>query len=238
MKLKAQKRDTDETSPKSLRKEGRIPAVVYGHDYDSEAISVDEGDFSSLFREVGKSEIFDLELDSDDYQVLVQDFQLDPVTDEITHADFYRVREDEEISTTVPIVLKGEAPIEERDGVIVTHIRDLKVEALPSDLPAQLNVSLESLEEFEDTIRIKDLDIPEGVKIDRESDNTIVSVSRPKTEEELEELEETPEEVIEDIETVGEEEEEEEELAEIEEAEEEIGEEAEEEEEEIEEIEE
>lgn len=233
MKLKAKKRDPQQSSPDTLRKEGEIPAVVYGHGYDSEPISVKEGDFSSFFRKVGKSEIFDLELDSENYQVLVQDYQLDPVTDEITHVDFYRVREDEEISTTVPVVLEGEAPIEERDGVIVTHIRDLKVEALPSDLPAQLNVSLESLEEFEDTIRIKDLDIPDGVQIEREPEDTVVSVSRPKTEEELEELEETPEEVLEDIETVGEEEEEEEEeeLEEIKEAEEEMGEELEEEEE-------
>lgn len=238
MKLKAQKRDPDESSPETLRKDGEIPAIVYGHGYENEPISVDEGDFSSFFREVGKSEIFDLEIDSESYQVLVQDFQLDPVTDEITHVDFYRVREDEEISTTVPIVLEGEAPIEERDGVIVSQVRELKVRALPDDLPAQFSLSLESLEEFEDTIRMKDLDIPEGVKIEREPEDTIVSVSRPKTEEELEELEETPEEVLEDIETVGEEEEEEEELEEIEEAEEEIGEEMEEEEEELEEIEE
>lgn len=227
MKIKAEKREAKSQSQlESLRKQGNIPAVVYGHDFDSRSILVPREKFIKVYRDAGRSTIFDLELGGKKHPVLVQDLQIDPVTDEVVHVDFYKIKSDEKITTEVALVLKGEAPVEDTGGTVVSNERELEVRALPGDLPSEIEVDVSGLEDYEDDIRIKDVPVPEGVEFLHEPDDVVISVSPPTTEEELEALEEKPEEILEDIEAVAEEEEEgeEEELGEELEEEEDLGE--------------
>lgn len=218
-KIKAKTRETGSDSKlANLREEGFIPGVVYGHGFESEPVRVEKRAFSDIYEQVGQSELFDLDLEGeeDELPVLVQDLQRDPITSQVIHVDFYRIRPEEEIKTTVPLSFEGEAPVEEREGTVVKQIREIAIETMPEDLPSQIEVDISGLEDFEDKIRIEDMDIPEGVKILRDPNDTVVSVSRPTTEEELEALEEKPEELVEEVETVGEEEEEPEEVVGVE----------------------
>ena len=211
MQIKAEKRETKSKGHlESLREQGNIPAVLYGHDFDTQTISVPREKFVKIYREAGRSNIFDLKLGKEKHPVLVQDLQIDPVTDQVIHVDFYRIRADEKIQTEVPIVLEGEAPVEDTGGTVVSNLREIEVEALPDDLPSEIEVDISGLEEFEDDIRVEKLNIPEGVEVLHDPSAVVISVARPTTEEELEALEEKPEEIIEEIETVSEEGEEEE----------------------------
>ena len=104
---------------------------------------------------------------------------------------------DKVITAEVTLVFEGEAPaIKELEGTLVKSITEVEVEALPKDLPRELKVDISSLETFDDHIKIKDLKLPEGVKVLVDSGETIASVAAPRTKEELEELEEKPEEEI------------------------------------------
>lgn len=194
--------------PQALRKQGLIPGVIYGHGYKSTPVSVKAKEFNDVYKKVGHSEIFEFSLGKKKLPVLVQDIQQDPVSDAVIHVDFYQVRTDEKIETTVALDFIGEAPVEEKGGTIVTHLRELSVKALPQDLPSKIEVDVSGLEDFEDIIRVKDLCLPDKVEVLHDQQETVVSVSRPKTEEELEQLEEKPEEAIEEIEGIEEEEEE------------------------------
>lgn len=210
MKLKGKLRPIESSpKPEALRKQGLIPGVIYGHGYKSEPVSVEAKEFNDVYKKVGHSEVFNLSLGRKKIPVLVQDIQEDPVSDAVTHVDFYQIRTDEEIETTAALDFMGEAPVEKKDGTIITHLRELSVKALPQDLPSKIEVDLSGLEDFDDIIRVKDLSLPEKVEVLHGKQETVVSVSRPKTEEELEELEEKPEEAIEEIEGIEEEEEEE-----------------------------
>lgn len=195
--------------PQALREQGLVPGVIYGHGYKSRPVSVKAKDFKDVYNKVGHSEVFDLSFGKKRLPVLVQDIQQDPVSEAIIHVDFYQVKTDEEIETTVALDFIGEAPVEKKDGTIVTHLRKLSVRALPQDLPSRIEVDISGLQEFDDVIRVEDLSLPEKVEVFHDRQETVVSVSRPKTEEELEELEEKPEEAIEEIEGIAGEEEEE-----------------------------
>jgi large subunit ribosomal protein L25 len=205
LELKAQARKDTGRKLKTLREKGFIPAVVYGPGHKPASIQVAYNDFKKAFDEAGESTLIKLEVDGHVKNVLIHDVSIDPIDDTFIHIDFYQVVMDKTIKTHVPLVFAGEAPaVKGMDGVLIKNLTELEIEALPKDLPHEIKVDISSLDSFDKHIRIKDLPIPEGVKVLEESEELIVSVIPPRSEEELKALEEKPEEKVEEVEKVGE----------------------------------
>lgn len=198
--LKAKKRKKKGKEVEELREKGLIPAVIYGPKIKSKKVVVNEKEFLKIFREAGETSLIKLKVEGDkkDHSVLVKDFQFHPVTDRLVHIDFYQPILTEKIEANVPLVFKGEAPaVKEKGGVLVKNINEVEVSALPTDLPSNIEVNIESLKNLDDTLEVGDLDIPEGVRVLRGEDEIVASVSAPKTAEELmEEMERKKEEEL------------------------------------------
>ncbi len=193
----------------SLRRQGDIPAVLYGHGLKSRSLRVGEKKFSGAFKEAGHTSIISLNLaSSDERPVLIREVQLHPVKGDILHVDFYQVRMDEKTTADVPIVFKGEAPaVKDRGGVLVRSIDVVELEALPQHLPHDIQVDISILTDFDQVIHVKDLSLPKGVELLHEPEEVVASVQPPRTEEELEaELAEEAAEDVEKVEGVKEEE--------------------------------
>ncbi len=205
--------------PQTLREEGQIPAVVYGPDIESTSISVDDMEFIELFKQAGVSNLVDMEIEDEDQtlKVLVQDMQYDPVKNNVIHADFKQIPMGEELEANIPIEFVGTAPaVKAHGGVLLKELEELQVSCLPSDLVDHIEVDLSQLEEIDDTIFIRDLDVPQDLEILNDEDLLVAKVSEVTVEEFEEEEEEM---TIEDVEVEGEEVPEEE-LKELEEGEE------------------
>lgn len=154
--LKAETRETKKSLLRKLRKEGYIPAVLYGDGIDNQTIYVDENAFSKLYRDVGRSGIFTLEVQNGSYPVMVYDVQLDTIKNEVIHVDFFKVNMDEEVDAEVPVQLVGEAPGEKEGGVIQHNLHMLNIRALPANLPSSIEVSIDQLN-VGDSIVVSDL---------------------------------------------------------------------------------
>ncbi len=182
----------------SLRQEGLIPGVLYGHGIKNQMIKVDERDFKEVFKKAGESTLVDLGVDDQNkVKVLIYDAQKDPVTGEYIHIDFYQIKKGEKITAKVALDFIGESPaVKNQDGVLIKNYDELEIKCLPKNLVRDIKVDLSKLENLDDAIRIKDLDIPEGIEIFADEENVITSVTPPRTTEELDELEEKVEEKV------------------------------------------
>lgn len=173
---------------KALRREGLLPANIFGKKIKSTAIQVDQLEFSKLFQEVGETNIVTLKLKgTDDKSVLVSNLQKDPVTDLPLHVDFHQVDLKKKVTATVPLETIGDAPaVKEKGGVLFTTHNELEVEALPMDLPNKLELNLSSLKEIGDSLLVKDIKIDKSkVKILIDTKETIAVIQEQKAEEEV-----------------------------------------------------
>ena len=202
--LKAKTREETGKKVNQLRKQGKIPAVLYGHKVKSMNLVVDYVTFERIFRQVGESALINFIIDErKPIKVLVQDYQLDPMTSQFIHVDFHQVRMDEKLHTTIELKFVGEPPaVKELSGVLVTNIGSLDVECLPQDLVHKIEVDLSVLETFDDAIHVVDLKVPDKITVLNVADDVVVLVQPPRTEKELEELETKPEkkEIAEEVE--------------------------------------
>ncbi|PSO44969.1 MAG: 50S ribosomal protein L25 [Parcubacteria group bacterium QH_9_35_7] len=206
--------------PQTLREEGHIPAVVYGPDIESTSISVGDMEFRKLFKQAGVSNLVDMEIEDGDesMKVLIQDMQYDPVKNNVIHADFKQIPMGEELEANIPIEFVGTAPaVKAHGGVLLKELEELQVKCLPDDLVDHIEVDLSQLEEIDDTIFVRDLNISDDLQIVTNEDQLVAKVSEVTVEEFEEEEEEGM--TIEDVEVEGEEVPEEE-LEELEEGEE------------------
>ena len=205
--LKAKVREVLGRKVKTLRKKGIIPAVVYGLKAKSIPLEIDYSEFEKVYKEAGESTVIKLKTGKESKNVLIYDVAMDSVSDKFIHVDFYEVRMDKPITAVVPLVFEGEAPaVKNLEGVLVKNITEIEVEALPANLPHEIKVDISVLKTFEDLIHVKDLKIPDGVKISVNPDEIVALVSPPRSDEELKSLEEKVEEKIEEVAKVGEEE--------------------------------
>lgn len=183
---------------KTLREKGLIPAVVYGRGQKNISLSLDYQEFKKALETAGESTIIKLKVNNEIKNVLIYDVAKDPITDKFIHIDFYQVRMDEIITAEVRLAFEGESSaVKTLEGILIKTMNEVEVEALPGDLPHELKIDLSILETFDDHIKIKDIKLPEGVKIKLDPEDVVASVAPPRTQEELEELEEKPEEVVE-----------------------------------------
>ena len=194
VKLVVKTRDVLGRKTKKGRKEGLIPAIIYGKGIDTQNLWVKNLDFKRLLAKSGESTMIALEIDGkNDRNVIIYDIQEDPVKGNIIHVDFFQVRMDEEIETDVELVYIGEedAPaVKELGGVLVKNMDNVTVKCLPAYLPSEITVDVSSLQTFEDRILVKDLKVSEKVEIDSDPETVVALVSPPRSEEDLEKLEE------------------------------------------------
>lgn len=182
--LKAEKREVSGRKVKKLRKEGLLPAVLYGHDYESQSIQLRYGEFEKAFRLAGESTLVNLVVDSEVHPVLIHDVARDPVSDQFIHADFYKVRMDEKITTNVKLAFLGKTPaVDELGGILVKNLSELEVEALPGDLPHEIEVDISGLKDFTSQILVRDLNISDKIKILNNLEDVIASIQEPRSEE-------------------------------------------------------
>lgn len=192
--LEAQSRTITGKKVKTLRREGLIPAVVYGHKQEAASLTLEQRGFEKLFHTAGSSTLVDLKVDGKaPVKVLIHDVQVDAVKHHITHADFYLVNLKEKLTTEIPVKFVGVADAVELEGGIFVTVKDeLEVECLPQDLVSEIEIDISSLKTFDDTITAKDITMPAGIELLMELDQVIASISEPISEEELAELDEAP----------------------------------------------
>ena len=189
--LEAKSRDTfGKNEARRARAEGRVPAVVYGATgegtkREAKAISVDpKALLRILHSESGANTLISLQLaGGGDTRVLVKEFQLDPVTHEVLHADFYRVAMDRMLRVTIPVIVKGEPKgVKQQGGVLEFIRREIEIECLPADIPENVEVNVDELM-LHQGIRVRELAVnPKWTPVS-DPDMMLVHVIMPKAEE-------------------------------------------------------
>lgn len=172
---------------KQLRKQGVVPANIFGRDFKSVAIQVNKRDFIKVYNEVGETGIVDLQVEKKTLPVLISDMHMDPVSEDVLHVDFRHVNLKQKITANVPLEAVGEAPaVKEKNAVFVQNLDEIEVEALPTDLPDQIEIDLSKLVEIGDVITVADLKVSDKVEILADPE-TVVAGAQEQQEEEVEE---------------------------------------------------
>jgi len=186
--LKVKARQLTGSKVSALREQDEIPAVVYGSGSENINISLDRVQFEKLFKAAGESTLIDLEIEGGEtVTVLIHDFQKEQISQKFSHVDFYKVDMTKKIKAEVELEFIGEAPaIKEFNGNLVKTLDSLEISSLPGNLPHHLEVNLENLKTLDDTIRVSDIQLPEGVEAVTAPETTIAFVEELKVEEEPE----------------------------------------------------
>jgi large subunit ribosomal protein L25 len=186
LELEVSKRDITGKKVRFLRRQGIVPANIYGHGIDSAAINVDAKSLKHLLAHVGSTDLIYLKIgdSKNPLRVLVREVQKNPLTDDLLHVDFYQVRMDEKIKADVPIVFVGEAPVlkKVKNSSVLHLIDSLPIEALPDDLPHSLEVDLSSLEELDSTIHVKDIHLGDEITLLSDPEQMAVKVIEARKE--------------------------------------------------------
>lgn len=209
--LQAQTRTERGRKTDILREQDIVPGVVYGADVKPASVSVRRGEFVKAYAQAGTSGLVSLSLDGAVIPVLIHDIDQHPLTSRVSHIDFRAVDLKKEIEAEVQIRLSGEAgAVKTLGGTMVNETTHVKVRALPTALVPFIEVDVSRLATFEDAVRVKDLVVPAGMKIEEDAELTIVMVMPPRTDAELEALNTAVEENIEAVEVAKKEKKEEE----------------------------
>jgi large subunit ribosomal protein L25 len=182
--LAAEHRDITGKAVARIRRAGRIPAVVYGHGVDSSNVSLDAHAFDLLRKHTGPNALVDLSVDGAKANpVLIHDVQIHPVSRRPLHADLFLVRMTEELTVDVPLIALGEShAVNELNGTLLHPTETVRVKALPDHLPQSIEYSVESLVDFDASIRVSDLVIPGDVTLLTDPDEIIAKVQAPRVE--------------------------------------------------------
>lgn len=187
IKLKATKREDHKSSAtKKLREQGEVPAVLYGKDKETKSIAVNSIELVKTVRDEGRNAIISLDVENDKpVDVMLHDYQMDILKDELIHADFYIVDMTEEMDVDVAIRLDGEAVGTKEGGVLQQPLFELVVRAKPNNIPDEIVVDVSELD-IGDSITIADLPKSDKYEILEEEDTAVATVTAPTEEEDLE----------------------------------------------------
>lgn len=186
LKLSAQVREAG--NPNHVRREGLVPAVVYGSKRSSQAVAVDGRELAQVLRR-GINSLIRLSVAASEDTVMIKDIQRNPVRGNILHVDFLAVAMDELLKATVPLQITGDEQVSEHGGIVQHQLREIEVECLPGDLPGYLTVDISELR-IGQHIAAGDLAIPETVTMLTGPSEVVITVVAPRVAEEEEEEEE------------------------------------------------
>jgi large subunit ribosomal protein L25 len=169
---------------KKLRKEGLLPANVYGKGLPSTAIQVKLSDFQAVYKEVGETGLVDLKVGADSKPVLIKNLQMEFPLHTPLHVDFYQVNLKEKVKTMVPVVLTGEPKaVTDKLGLLLQTLAEVEIEALPAELPENIEASVEHLAAVDDQILVEALKAPSGVTILTEPEQVVAKIGELVVEE-------------------------------------------------------
>ncbi len=177
--LKGKKRTEVGRKVKNLRKQGLLPANLYGNKIKSQAVEVLLKDFQYVYSKAGESKIVNLSFaQGEPHPILIHNVQIDYRSRLPLHADFYQVNLKEKVKTKVPVVLQGESPaVIQKIGLLLQTLNEVEVEALPADLPEKLIVDISALTALDQEVKVADLKLLPGVTLLSDSKLVIVKVS-------------------------------------------------------------
>jgi large subunit ribosomal protein L25 len=184
--IKAEKREKI-GKLKTLRNEGLMPAVYYGHNKKSTPIQIKKIDFLKAWKNAGESTVIKLNTPDGDMEALIHAVDLDPITSEPRHADFYIFEKGHKVEIAVPLEFIGISPaVKDLGGALMKILHEIKVKAEPSNLPHKIDVDISSITELEGQVLAKDIILPKGVELMETPEEVIVTVATPKEEKEEE----------------------------------------------------
>lgn len=180
--LKAEAREKSQNLTK-LRQDGFVPAVVYGKDKESVAISIPTGEFVRVWKEAGEASAVTIELPTGKETVLIHDVTFDPVKGFPQHADFLVIDVNKPVTVNLPLSFTGESQaVKSGLGVLVKVLHEVEVEGLPKDLPHEIEVDLTVLETADAHISVADLKLPAGVTTTAEGTDLVASIAAAQEE--------------------------------------------------------
>jgi large subunit ribosomal protein L25 len=198
IELRTEPRTLKAKKVKILRREGLVPAVMYGHRTEPVLLQVQAPELSRVLARTGGNRLITLSIGDGKgtHMALAREVQRDVITGSPLHVDFYKVTMTEKLRVQVPVVLLGESPAVARNEGMLLHMLDtIEIECLPGDLLNRIEVDVSVLEELDQAIYIRDLDVPSSIELISEGDEMIVKVEPLRAEEEEEVIEEVPAEV-------------------------------------------
>ncbi|MBL8031788.1 MAG: 50S ribosomal protein L25 [Candidatus Doudnabacteria bacterium] len=181
LELKATVRDLGKPVA-SARKQGFVPAELYGHNVPNVHLQVAQNEFEKVFRKAGESTIVSLDIEGvGKRSVLIHDVHAHVLKSHAIHVDFYEVNMKETLQTTVQLEFVGEAPaVKALGGVLVKTLTEVEVECLPSDLPHNLTVDISGMATFDDVIVVKDITLPKGVTMLSDAEEMVAKIQPPR----------------------------------------------------------
>ena len=194
--IKAEKREAfGKNASRQLRRRGLVPAILYAESVSSVPLALDKKDIIRIMKmETRENTIFKVGFDAELRDVMIKELQVDPVTDQLIHADLIQIALDKLIRVTVPIVPKGEAFGVKTEGGFVDFVtREVEIECLPNDIPDRIEIDISSLH-LHQSIKVESITAPPGVRFISEPGAVLVLISLPHKEEEF--PGEKPEEVV------------------------------------------
>lgn len=181
--IEAAKRTTIGKKVSVIRREGKLPGVIYGHKYEPTAIVMDLKEATRVLNQATSSSIVTVTLEGKEIASLVRERQRDYLRNRYIHIDFQAVSLTEKIRTAVNVELTGVAPaVKDYDGVLVEGLNSVEVEALPTDLPERFIVDISVLKHIGDSILVKDLEIPANVEVLTSEDEMLILITSPAVE--------------------------------------------------------
>lgn len=185
--LSAEPRKITGKQVKKLRREGILPANVYGKDIKSQSLQLPQNEFNKIYEEAGETGVINLTVGNETIPVLIHNLHKDYKND-VIHADFFKVNLKEKVKTVIPISLVGEPKaVTEETGLLMNITSEVEIEALPTDLPENIEVNIEHLANIDDQILISDLKAPVDVEILSDPNLVVVKIGELVTKEALEE---------------------------------------------------
>jgi large subunit ribosomal protein L25 len=198
--LEAQERTVIGKKVKALRREGLLPAIVYGSGIDPIAITLNTKDVLQTLRVIGANTLVTIKIGKKEHLVLVRDIQREVIKRDLLHMDFQAVSLDESITSSVPIVVVGEAPaVKEFEALLITSMDALQVEAKAKDLPDTIRVDVTGMLSIGDNIQVKDLVISGDVTILDDPEGIVIVATLPVLMAEIEEPVEEGAELFEEL---------------------------------------
>jgi large subunit ribosomal protein L25 len=191
--LNAEPRTVVGKQVKQLRRQGKLPGVIYGNKVDSKSVTLDLREATKVLSTVSSSSLVTVVLEGKEYPSLVREKQIDFILRTLKHIDFQTVSLTEKIKASVSIHFEGESEaVKEFDAILSTGINQIEVEAYPQDLPENFIVDISILKNLGDSILVKDIPMPENVELLSNPEELVVfaSSSKPTAEEEEEVVEE------------------------------------------------
>jgi len=186
IKLQAEIRQEKNGRAKSIRESGFIPAVLYGQKTENKNLKIKKLDLERVYAVAKESNLIDLTVDGGPpVKVLIKDMQRHPVKGNLMHIDFYQVDMTKEIITEISLNFIGEPKaVKEMGGTLVKVMDSVEIECLPDKLVNQIDVDISGLDAFGDSIKLRDLKLPVGIKLTSETNDMVVGVTETKVEEE------------------------------------------------------